>query len=83
MAVASASATVDTSCVEVQEWIASLSLKPSSIRRYIATLRAVLNYASIADVEAIILHAPARWRLALMTLVETGMRVGELCNLEW
>jgi hypothetical protein len=28
---------------DVQEWIAGLSLKPSSIRRYVATLRAVLD----------------------------------------
>ena len=36
-----------------------------------------------ADVEAFILHAPARWRLALTALAETGMKVGELHMLEW
>jgi integrase len=99
-------ATITTS--DVQEWIAGLVLKPSSVRRYLATLRAVLDYAGVdpnpakdhrirlpreqhttieppssGDVEAIILHSPARWRLVLMTLAETGMRVGELHHLEW
>jgi integrase len=32
---------------DVQEWIAGLPLKPSSIRRYIATLRAVLDFAGV------------------------------------
>ncbi len=32
---------------DVQEWIASLELKPSSIRRYVATLRAVLDFADV------------------------------------
>ena len=88
--------------------IAGLDLKPSSLRRYIATLRAVLDYAGVdpnpardprvrlpreqheeiepprsAEVEAIILASPAKWRLALTTLAETGMRVGELHALEW
>jgi integrase len=34
---------------DVQEWVGGLSLKPSSIRRYIATLRAVLDFAGIDD----------------------------------
>jgi Arm DNA-binding domain len=29
---------------DVQEWIGTLKLKPSSIRRYVATLRAVLDF---------------------------------------
>jgi integrase len=32
---------------DVQEWIASLTLKPGSIRRYLATLRAVLDFAVV------------------------------------
>jgi len=32
---------------DVQEWIARLTLKPSSIRRYLATLRAVLDFAAV------------------------------------
>jgi len=88
--------------------VASLDLKPSSLRRYIETLRAVLDYAGVdpnpardprvrvpreqheeveppsgAEVQAIILESPAKWRLALTTLAETGMRVGELHALEW
>jgi integrase len=32
---------------DVQEWIAGLTLKPASIRRYLATLRAVLDFAGV------------------------------------
>jgi integrase len=32
---------------DVQEWIAGLTLKPSSVRRYVATLRAVIDFAGI------------------------------------
>jgi len=32
---------------DVQEWIAGLALKPASIRRYLATLRAILDFADI------------------------------------
>ena len=88
--------------------IAGLKLKPSSLRRYIATLAAVLDYAGVdpnpakdkrvklpheertiveppsADVVAsIVAQSPQKWRLALQTLAETGMRVGELHALEW
>jgi integrase len=35
------------------------------------------------QVEAILAHVPPRWRLPLRTLEQTGMRVGELCSLEW
>jgi len=93
---------------DVQEWIAGLSLRPSSVRRYVATLRAVLDFVGVdpnpardgrvklpreertvvdppsaADVEAILAHSPRRWWLSLRTLEQTGMRVGELRDLEW
>jgi integrase len=93
---------------QVQEWITGLALKPSTVRRYLATLRMVLDYAgadpnpardrkvrlprqereqiappSARDVELIILHAPARWRLMLTMLAETGMRISELLAVEW
>jgi integrase len=93
---------------DVQEWIAGLPLKPSSIRQYLSTLRAVLDFAgcdpnpardgrirlprqeqlivdppSAAEVEAIIANVPARWRLPLRVLEQTGMRVGEAHGLEW
>lgn len=32
---------------DVQEWIGGLTLKPSSIRRYVATLRAVLDFVGV------------------------------------
>lgn len=32
---------------DVQEWIAGLTLKPGSIRRYLATMRAVLDFAGV------------------------------------
>jgi integrase len=35
------------------------------------------------QVDAIIGHSPPRWKLALRTLEQTGMRVGELNDLEW
>ena len=35
------------------------------------------------QVEAISRYAPKRWRLALGTLEQTGMRIGELSELEW
>jgi integrase len=93
---------------DVQEWIAGLTLKPGSVRRYLATLRAVLDFADVdpnpardsrvrlpreehvpvdppsaADVDTIIANVPARWRLPLRVLAETGMRVGELHALGW
>jgi integrase len=34
---------------DVQEWIGELTLKPSSIRNYLATLRAVLDFASVEE----------------------------------
>ena len=93
---------------EVQSWIATSTLKPSSLRRYLATLRAVLDFAgldpnpardsrvrlpreervvveppSAEQVELIISNVPPRWRLPLRVLEQTGMRVGELQDLEW
>jgi integrase len=93
---------------DVQAWISGLSLKPSTVRRYLATLRQVLDFSGVEpnpardtrvrlprqereqvtppsarDVELIILNAPARWRLLLTTLAETGMRISELLSVEW
>jgi integrase len=93
---------------DVREWIGSLTLKPSSVRRYVSTLRAILDFADVdpnpakdprvklpkvesaiiepptgAQVDAILAHVPARWRLGLRTLEQTGMRIGELAALEW
>ena len=93
---------------DVQEWIARLTLKPSSMRRYLSTLRALLDFAGVdpnpardgrvklpreqhvevvppraEEVETIVEHSPLRWRLALRTLEQTGLRVGELHRLEW
>jgi integrase len=38
---------------------------------------------SAADVESILANVPPRWRLAIRTLAETGMRASEVCDLEW
>jgi integrase len=94
---------------DVTAWIAAAALKPSSLRVYFVTLRAVLDFAGVSEnpcrdprvklprqeskritppsaleVETIIEHVtPARWRLPLRVLEQTGMRVGELARLEW
>ncbi len=93
---------------EIREWVAGLQLKPGSVRRYLATFRALLDFAgadpnpardpsirlprqdsviveppSAADVDAIIARTPARWRLPLRVLEQTGMRIGELSSLQW
>jgi integrase len=93
---------------DVQDWIANLTLKPGSVRRYLATFRSLLDYAGIdpnpardprvrlpreeaavvdppsaADVNTIIETVPKRYRLALRTLEQTGMRIGELYALAW
>jgi integrase len=93
---------------DVQEWVAGLKLKPSSVKRYIATLRLILDHAGVdpnpardervrlpretaavvdppsaLEVETIIATVPARWRLPLRVLEQTGMRVGELAALAW
>jgi len=95
---------------DVQEWIGAQmnDLKPSSLSRYVTTLRNVLDFAGVepnpardrrvklpkiettvvepptaAQVEAILAHSPPRWRLPLRVLEQTGMRVGELRDLEW
>jgi len=95
---------------DVQEWIGAQmnDLKPSSLSRYVATFRNVLDFAGVepnpardrrvrlpkiettvvepptaAQVDAILAHSPSRWRLPLRVLEQTGMRVGELRDLEW
>ena len=95
---------------DVQEWVAGSGLKASSLRQYLSTLRAVLDYAGLTgeanpardprlrlprqeheiveppsalEVDAIISNVPKRWRLPLRVLEQTGMRVGELHQLEW
>jgi integrase len=45
--------------------------------------RSVVEPPSMVEVEVIIDYAPARYRLLLRVLAETGMRVGEVCALEW
>jgi integrase len=93
---------------DVQEWLGGLKLKPSSVRPYITTLRAVLDFAGVdpnpardsrvrlprqeqavvdpptaAEVETIIATVPKLHRLPLRVLEQTGMRIGELHQLEW
>jgi integrase len=85
-----------------------LNQRATGRRRYLATLRALLDFAGVdpnpardgrvrlpreervevsppsaEEVEAIFEHSPSRWRLALRTLEQTGLRVGELHRLEW
>jgi integrase len=45
--------------------------------------RTVVDPPAATDVDAIIATVPPRWRLALRTLEQTGMRVGEAGALEW
>jgi integrase len=45
--------------------------------------QAIVEPPSVEQVAAIIEHVPARWRLSLRVLEQTGMRVGELTQLEW
>jgi integrase len=93
---------------DVQEWVGAQDLKPSSLSRYLNTLRQVLDFADIepnpardrrvklakiettvvepptaAQVDGIVAHSPNRWRVPLRVLEQTGMRVGELRDLEW
>jgi integrase len=94
---------------DVIEWVgANSDLAPSSLSRYRATLRLILDFADVepnpardqrvklppivADeptpptakhVLAIIEHVPPRWRLPLVVLEQTGMRVGEAHSLRW
>jgi integrase len=95
---------------DVREWIAAEAkeLKPSSLLRYVGTLRLILDFAGVepnpardrsvklpaveqavieppssAEVRKMIAAAPQRWRLPLVVLDETGMRVGEIAELEW
>jgi len=97
------------SAADMQEWLgANTDLAPSSLGRYIVTLRQDLDFAevepnpardkrvklprvvsephevpSMEQVEAILAHVPQRRRLPLRVLEQTGMRVGELSQLEW
>jgi integrase len=96
---------------DVQAWVVASGLKASSLRQYLSTLRAVLDYAGLTgeanpardprlrlprqehqvveppsalEVDAIITNvSPQRHRLPLRVLEQTGMRVGELHQLEW
>jgi integrase len=96
---------------DVQAWVAASGLKASSLRQYLSTLRAVLDYAGLTgeanpardprlrlprqerevveppsalEVDAILRNvSPERHRLPLRILEQTGMRVGELHQLEW
>jgi integrase len=43
----------------------------------------VVEPPTAAAVEAILAHVPPRWRLPLVTLEQTGLRIGELHALEW
>jgi integrase len=43
----------------------------------------IVEPPSAEQVETIIAHVPRSRRLALRVLEQTGMRVGELCSLEW
>jgi integrase len=45
--------------------------------------REIVDPPSAAEVETIIQTVPARWRLRLRVLEQTGMRVGELLALAW
>ncbi len=51
---------------DVQEWIGSLDLKPSSIRRYVATLRSVLDFTEVDP-------NPARDKRVKLPREETGV----------
>jgi integrase len=44
---------------------------------------AIVEPPSAEQVETIIAHVPRRWRLPLRVLEQTGLRVGELRDLEW
>jgi integrase len=45
--------------------------------------RTIVEPPSADAVAVIVTQSPRKWRLALQTLAETGMRVGELYALEW
>ncbi|HEY0389909.1 MAG TPA: site-specific integrase [Gaiellales bacterium] len=94
---------------EVQRWVNEMDAAPSSVRRYLCTLRLLLDYAGVvadnpardrrlrlpkleqdipnppsrAEVDLILAAASDRHRLLFRLLAETGMRVGEACDLEW
>lgn len=90
----------------VVEW--QETLKPSSIKRYVNTLKLIFDYASVdpnpardprvrlpaittAQVDpptaeqflSMLEAMPKRYRLPLITIEQTGMRVGEAASLTW
>jgi integrase len=46
-------------------------------------LRAGVDFPSMAELNALIDNAPARWRPFIITAIFTGMRLGELRGLRW
>ncbi len=91
---------------EVGDWIAAVGLKPTTLRVYLRTFRAVLAYVSVDQNPAeghrlpkieleevrppskrefarIIEHVSAQYMFALVVLEATGLRLNELCSLEW
>jgi integrase len=44
---------------------------------------AVVEPPTASQVDAILAYSPSRWRLPLRVLEQTGMRIGELRDLEW
>lgn len=101
-------APADITAADVQALVATLaaSLKPASVRRYITTLRQILDAAAVDPNPAraarlprivteeprpptgrqllqILDHIPARYRLPLILLEQTGIRIGEACSLTW
>ncbi|MCL4836440.1 MAG: site-specific integrase [Thermoanaerobaculia bacterium] len=101
-------APADITAADVQTLVATLvaDLKPASVRRYVTTLRQILDAAGAdpnpartvrlprivteepqpptgRQLLAILDHVPARYRLPLILLEQTGIRVGEACSLTW
>lgn len=91
---------------DMQRWIGECGLKPTTLRKYLITLRGVFDFASVEpnpvanlrlprqaheeisppsrrEVAAILEHISERYRFAARMLEGTGLRVGELCVLEW
>lgn len=84
----------DLSPLSVRQYVATLrqaldfaDVDPNPARdRHVKLPRpddTVVDPPSEAAVAAIIAKSPPRWRLALRVLEQTGMRVGELRQLEW
>jgi integrase len=93
---------------DVSAFVASSTLKPSSLRQYMGTLRQVLDYAGCSpnpardkrvrlpkieseeknpptawQFKSILAAVSAKWRLAIVLLEQTGMRVNEVATLTW